>query len=64
MAQKQGGGKKARKPKKSQGKHGGGGKVKLTTLEKALIRPQFLNTLGDARRRRVAEKALKLGGKS
>lgn len=37
MAAKQGGGQKARKPKTSKGVNGGGGKVRLTRLEKALI---------------------------
>lgn len=36
-ASKQGGGKKKRAHKVSKGQHGGGGKVRLTTLELALM---------------------------
>lgn len=47
--------KKKRTKKVSQGKHGGGGKARLTTLEKALIRPTYLETIGSARKRRLAK---------
>lgn len=53
MAVKQGGGKKKRTPKRFQGKNGGGGKVSLSILEKALIDPKFLDRWGASRRRRA-----------
>jgi hypothetical protein len=36
-------------------------KRKLTVLEKALIRPNFLNALGTARQRRVGQPVIKKG---
>lgn len=54
MSQKQGSSKKKRTPKRSQGINGGGGKVSLTYLEKALISKNFLSGLSAARQERSA----------
>lgn len=62
MSQKQGSSKKKRTPKKSQGKNGGGGKVKLTPLQKVLVanggaahhcRGKSMGQLGAPKRRKT-----------
>jgi hypothetical protein len=45
--------KKKRTPKTSKGIHGGGGRTTLTTLQKALIDPKYLDRWGRARAKRV-----------
>lgn len=52
MSQKQGSGKKKRTPKRSKGINGGGGRTKLSVLEKALISSNYLENLSAARERR------------
>lgn len=50
---------KKRTKKTSKRIHGGGGKTRLTTLQKALIDPKYLDRWGTSRGRRVAEKGAK-----